>query len=494
VSTGAGNTGDARGTGDARRTGDAKDTRGAGPGPGPEDTEHAQRAHATVPPHPHLFDPLAALRAPGDPACDVYLAGTVFLDIIFTGLDSAPVRGTESWARGMGSSPGGVANMATALARLGLRTSLAAAFGDDMYGDYCREALDKGEGIDLTLSHTVPGWHSPVTVSMAYEGERTMVSHGHEAPPRETPPLTFPYGAGSAGSADVVDGTDSRDPTDAPDGAIGGDGTARPGTAKANVPLDPEAPGCPPPARACVTSLAPGESQDWIGVAARRGSRVFADVGWDGTGRWDLAALPDLEHCEAFLPNAEEAMRYTRTDCPRTAAHALAEKVPLAVVTLGAQGSFAVDGRTGESAEAPGIPVDALDTTGAGDVFVAGFVMGSLAGWPLADRLAFAGLTAALSVQEFGGSLSAPGWPEIAAWWRHVRTAAPGTRPRPADRTDPGPVPSTAHEAPAPPCHPDNPYARTYAFLDAVLTGCPGPGPRRRALPTLGFGRGTGPA
>ncbi|WP_231628875.1 carbohydrate kinase family protein, partial [Streptomyces clavuligerus] len=128
------------------------------------------------------MDPLARLRAPGDPDRDVYLTGTVFLDIILTGLDSAPVRGTESWARGMGSSPGGVANMATALARLGLRTSLAAAFGDDHYGDYCWDALEQGEGIDLSLSRTVPGWHSPVTVSMAYEGERTMVSHGHEAP------------------------------------------------------------------------------------------------------------------------------------------------------------------------------------------------------------------------------------------------------------------------------------------------------------------------
>ncbi|WP_308291380.1 carbohydrate kinase family protein, partial [Amycolatopsis magusensis] len=76
-----------------------------------------------------------------------------------------------------------------------------------------------------------------------------------------------------------------------------------------------------------------------------------------------------------------------------------------------------MDRRTGESAEVPAIAVEALDPTGAGDVFVAGFVTGTLAGWPLADRLAFAGLTAALSVQEFGGSLSAPGWSEIATWW-----------------------------------------------------------------------------
>ncbi|SCE25127.1 pfkB family carbohydrate kinase [Streptomyces sp. DpondAA-D4] len=140
------------------------------------------------------IDPLLGLRAPQDPACDVFLTGTVFLDIVFTGLDSAPVRGTESWARGMGSSPGGVANMATALARLGLRTSLAAAFGDDHYGEYCWDALAQGEGIDLSMSHTVPGWHSPVTVSMAYEGERTMVSHGHEAPP---PPPEHPRGTPS---------------------------------------------------------------------------------------------------------------------------------------------------------------------------------------------------------------------------------------------------------------------------------------------------------
>jgi sugar/nucleoside kinase (ribokinase family) len=354
-----------------------------------------------------VVDPLEKTRRPDDPACDVYLTGTVFLDIIFTGLDSAPVRGTESWARGMGSSPGGVANMATALARLGLRTSLAAAFGDDHYGEYCWDALEQGEHIDLRGSRTVPRWHSPVTVSMAYEGERTMVSHGHEAPP--------------------------------PEGSV---------------------PSCPPLARAAVASLAPARREDWVAHAAGRGTKVFADVGWDDTGRWDLAALEDLGHCEAFLPNAEEAMRYTRTDCPRAAAHALAEKVPLAVVTLGAEGAYAVDASTGETAEVPAIAVEALDPTGAGDVFVAGFVTGTLADWPLADRLAFAGLTAALSVQEFGGSLSAPGWVEVAAWWQHVASY---------DDQDPAAL-------------------RRYAFLEELLPRASRPWPLRRAVPTIGFG------
>lgn len=355
-------------------------------------------------------DPLKSARRAGDPSCDVYLTGTVFLDIIFTGLDSAPVRGTESWARGMGSSPGGVANMATALARLGLHTSLAAAFGDDHYGEYCWDALEGGEGIDLTSSRTVPGWHTPVTVSMAYEGERTMVSHGHEPPPD----------------------------ADAPDGG---------------------APRCPPRARAAVASLTPGTSAPWIARAARSGTRIFADVGWDDTGRWDLAALPDLRHCEAFLPNAEEAMRYTRTSCPREAARALTAYVPLAVVTLGAEGAYAVDRRTGETAEVPAIEVEALDPTGAGDVFVAGFVTGTLADWPLADRLAFAGLTAALSVQEFGGSLSAPGWAEVGGWWRRVTEF---------DEQDPKAL-------------------RRYSFLETLLPAAGRPWPLRRAVPTIGF-------
>ncbi|MFC8306309.1 carbohydrate kinase family protein [Streptomyces olivaceus] len=364
----------------------------------------AEGAHS----HPQV-DPLAVARDPQDPPWDVYLTGTVFLDVVFTGLESAPVRGTESWARGMGSSPGGIANMATALARLGLRTSLAAAFGDDHYGDYCWDALAQGEGIDLGPSRTVPGWHSPVTVSMAYEGERTMVSHGHEPPPQET------------------------------------------------------APDCPPRARAAVASLTPGVRAPWIAQAAARGTRVFADVGWDDTGAWDLAGLPDLAHCEAFLPNAEEAMRYTGATCPRAAAHALTEHVPLAVVTLGAEGAYAVDRRTGESAEVPAIAVEALDPTGAGDVFVAGFVTGTLAGWPLADRLAFAGLTAALSVQEFGGSLSAPGWGEIATWWRKVQSVQG-----------------------------EDPALRRYAFLAALIPDdLPGPWPLRRAVPTIGFRRPT---
>lgn len=79
---------------------------------------------------PSRHDPLAAQRQDGGPELDVFLTGTVFFDIIFIGMEGPPKQGTEVWADGMGSSPGGVANLAVAAARLGLRTGLAATFGE----------------------------------------------------------------------------------------------------------------------------------------------------------------------------------------------------------------------------------------------------------------------------------------------------------------------------------------------------------------------------
>jgi hypothetical protein len=121
-----------------------------------------------------------------------------------------------------------------------------------------------------------------------------------------------------------------------------------------------------------------------------------------------------------------------------------------------------VDSASGRTAEVPALAVDVLDPTGAGDVFVAGFTTGTLAGWPLTDRLAFASLCAALSVQEFGGSLSAPGWIEIASWWQQAKAYA-GQSPR--------------HREPL----------RRYGFLEELLPAATRPWPLRRAVPTIGF-------
>ncbi|MEU7866454.1 PfkB family carbohydrate kinase [Dactylosporangium sp. NPDC049140] len=300
---------------------------------------------------------------------DLFVSGVVFLDIVFTGLHRLPRPGEETWAPGMGSSPGGIANLAVAASRLGLRTGLGAAFSTDAYGEFCRDVL-REQDVDLHPSRCFEDWHSPVTVSLAYERDRSMITHGHPAPV-------------------------------GPDGLVG------------ELPA----------ARAASVSLT-GERLPWVRRAARSGTLVFADVGWDDSAEWPAAALDALEDCHAFLPNAVEAMHYTRTDTPRAALHRLADRVPVAVVTCGADGALAIDAATGETVNAPPVPVEALDPTGAGDVFTAGFIAATLWQRPLRERLAFANLVAALSVRHFGGSLSAPGWSDIAAWRAAVRDEA----------------------------------------------------------------------
>ncbi|MGH3385724.1 MAG: carbohydrate kinase family protein [Nocardioidaceae bacterium] len=304
------------------------------------------------------------------PEFDIFLSGTVFLDIVFTGMLGPPSGGHEVWTDGMGSSPGGVANLAVACSRLGLRTSLAAAFGGDVYGDFCWSLLEETEEIDLSRSRRFEGWHSPVTVSLAFDDDRAMVTHGHPAP----------------------------------------------------VELDALV-AHPPTAKVCFFD-AGSPRPPWLDGAIESGSLVFADAGWDSTGDWDADRMrAQLGGVHAFVPNADEAMAYTRTDSPGAALECLREFVPLAVVTTGSGGAFAADNTTGETAWAPGIPVDVLDSTGAGDVFLAGLVLGTLHEWSLQHRLRFANLCAALSVRDFGGALAAPGWGEVATWWAEVRDA-----------------------------------------------------------------------
>jgi sugar/nucleoside kinase (ribokinase family) len=322
---------------------------------------------------------------------DLFLQGTVFFDIVLTGLDSMPVAGTELPADGMGACPGGIANLAIAASRLGLTTSLATAFGDDVYGDFCWQTLSEQEGVDLSRSRRFPGWHSPVTVSMVVNRDRAMVTHSHPSP----------------------------------------------------VPPD-EIVGVAPAARTGFVHLGE-EPQVWIEKAHADGMRLFADVGWDPRELWSPTIFDQLTSFDGFLPNSVEAMAYTQTDDPNDALHALADRVAIAVVTCGGQGSMAVDAFTREEEWVPSLPVNAFDPTGAGDVFGAAFVLGTIRQWPLRQRLSFANLCAALSVQNVGGSLAAPGWGDIVDWLATTR-----------ERAAAGLAPSVE-------------LARSYAFLDEVI-------------------------
>ncbi|WP_426128654.1 PfkB family carbohydrate kinase [Pararhizobium sp. PWRC1-1] len=84
----------------------------------------------------------------------------------------------------------------------------------------------------------------------------------------------------------------------------------------------------------------------------------------------------------------------------------LANGAKLAVVTRGAEGSAACNGR--EYAETGITPVDVIDTTGAGDSFIAGFLHAHLSGDNLETSLASGRQCAARACGHFGGFPQVP--------------------------------------------------------------------------------------
>lgn len=112
-----------------------------------------------------------------------------------------------------------------------------------------------------------------------------------------------------------------------------------------------------------------------------------------------LATHPILaEHVPSALTGEHDLVRALRLLRSLTAG-------PL-IVTRGRAGAIALD--DGDIVEAPGFAVDAVDTTGAGDVFRAGFIAALIEGLPLADGLRFANAAAAVSCTRRGAMASVP--------------------------------------------------------------------------------------
>ena len=103
---------------------------------------------------------------------DVVCAGAVYLDLTFAGLDSLPRAGEERWARDLLLSPGGMANTAVGLSRLGLRTAILSPLGRDMAGQYMR-ALLENEGISCEGGSVA---RSAMTAVIPVDGDRALVS------------------------------------------------------------------------------------------------------------------------------------------------------------------------------------------------------------------------------------------------------------------------------------------------------------------------------
>jgi sugar/nucleoside kinase (ribokinase family) len=132
---------------------------------------------------------------------------------------------------------------------------------------------------------------------------------------------------------------------------------------------------------------------------------VYATVGQRTVDRLERELRSGGARVRAVLANHDEALRLTGETDVDAAALALAELGESAVVTRGADGAVAA--AAGELVAVGAPRVEAQDTTGAGDLFVAAYVWADLAGLPLQERLRRAAVYAALSVRTATGTRSA---------------------------------------------------------------------------------------
>lgn len=146
-----------------------------------------------------------------------------------------------------------------------------------------------------------------------------------------------------------------------------------------------------------------------LATAARRAGRLVTtdiDAAPHALELLTIATHPILsEHALTVLSgenDPERGLRALRRQCDG-----------VLCVTLGARGAMALDGDT--LVTAPGISVTAIDTTGAGDVFRAGFIASLLARRSLTDILKFANTAAALSCTKAGAISGVPTLAEVQA-------------------------------------------------------------------------------
>jgi len=135
--------------------------------------------------------------------------------------------------------------------------------------------------------------------------------------------------------------------------------------------------------------------------AGRKVALTLSDVFVVEGHRAEFFDLIDAGQIDIIFANDNEVRSMMQTDDVVAAAQALSARVPLLVCTHGPDGAEAFSG--GEHARVAAEPIDkVVDTTGAGDLFAAGFLAGQAQGRSLTDSLRMGAICAAECIGHIG--------------------------------------------------------------------------------------------
>ncbi|MDP8940355.1 MAG: sugar kinase [Actinomycetota bacterium] len=241
--------------------------------------------------------------------------------------------GTDTFTTIHAEAGGSGANTAYWLARLGVETHFVGRVGDDVFGQYLIEELDRGGVVPHVVEE--PAYRTgKVFVMVDGEGERTMITDrgaGETLSPHDLPADLFEKGAHLHLSGYLFLGN-SRKET-----ALEALRMAR--DTGMSVSVDPSS----------------------VPLLQRLGPEQFLE--------W-------TEDAELCFPNREEGALLSGAEDPGSAAEALVRSYNGVVLKLGADGALYAN-PDGEQIRLPAVPARVVDATGAGDALCAGF----LAAW-----------------------------------------------------------------------------------------------------------------
>jgi sugar/nucleoside kinase (ribokinase family) len=283
---------------------------------------------------------------------DVIVLGDYCLDLIFTGLPSMPRLGEEIEAKGLSMEPGGACNTSLALHRLGVKTAWAVEFGTDDYSQFVLQKFRQENFPEdlFTLSNKPV---RKITVSLSFPEERAFIAY---------------YDQG-----EMIK-------------------TALKGLTTKNAKI------------IIIPSLFYGPAfQTGNLVAKTKHMDIFMDGNnSSGINLKDARIRNALKAARFYSPNSNEARRISVIDDIEKAAKVLGGLCQTVIIKDGKNGAWCCD--NGNIYFEPAISVNAIDTTGAGDLFNAGFIKAWLDHKDIQECLKWGNIAGGLSTTKPGAN------------------------------------------------------------------------------------------
>jgi len=153
-------------------------------------------------------------------------------------------------------------------------------------------------------------------------------------------------------------------------------------------------------------SAGPREAMEQAMTIAHRAGRKVAftlsDIACIRPHRSEMIAMLEAGAIDLLFANENEIRELAEESDRDAAIAAIEDKVPLLVVTCGAEGALAVQDGRRVSVPVARIGAGIVDTTGAGDLFAAGFLVGQARGDSLERSLHMGAIAAAEVISHFG--------------------------------------------------------------------------------------------